>query len=481
MPNRFVRRLISTAAAAALCGCAVGPDYVRPSTPVAPAYKEQGWNPAQPADLSPRGDWWGLFSDPALNGLEARVAVSNQNVAAAEAAYRQAEALVREQRAALLPSIDLTGGATRSGGGSGSGGTVVNAGGGTVVTSGGGSKSTYRASVGASWEADVWGRIRRSVESARGSAQASEADLAAATLSAQATLAADYFDLRQTDLQIALLQQVTAGYQRAQQITQNRFNAGIAPHSDLLQAQSQLASAQADLADLSSSRAAFEHAIAVLVGETPESFSLAADPNWTATAPEIPAGLPSTLLQRRPDIAAAERRAAAASAQIGVETAAWFPSLTLTGSYGFSAAELGKLFAASASVWSYGASVAETLFDAGATRARVSGARAAYDQSVAQYRQTVLAAFQDVEDQLAAQRALAAQQALRRQAAEASEQAATMVFNQYKEGQVAYTDVVTAQAAALTARRTLVQTTAARQTTAVALIQALGGGWTASF
>jgi NodT family efflux transporter outer membrane factor (OMF) lipoprotein len=481
MPNRFVRRLISTAAAAALCGCAVGPDYVRPSTPVAPAYKEQGWNPAQPADLSPRGDWWGLFSDPALNGLEARIAVSNQNVAAAEAAYRQAEALVREQRAALLPSIDLTGGATRSGGGSGSGGTVVNAGGGTVVTSGGGSKSTYRASVGASWEADVWGRIRRSVESARGSAQASEADLAAATLSAQATLAADYFDLRQTDLQIALLQQVTAGYQRAQQITQNRFNAGIAPHSDLLQAQSQLASAQADLADLSSSRAAFEHAIAVLVGETPESFSLAADPNWTATAPEIPAGLPSTLLQRRPDIAAAERRAAAASAQIGVETAAWFPSLTLTGSYGFSAAELGKLFAASASVWSYGASVAQTLFDAGATRARVSGARAAYDQSVAQYRQTVLAAFQDVEDQLAAQRALAAQQALRRQAAEASEQAATMVFNQYKEGQVAYTDVVTAQAAALTARRTLVQTTAARQTTAVALIQALGGGWTASF
>jgi NodT family efflux transporter outer membrane factor (OMF) lipoprotein len=481
MPNRFVRRLISTAAAAALCGCAVGPDYARPSTPVAPAYKEQGWNPAQPADLAPRGDWWSLFSDPALNGLEARVAVSNQNVAAAEAAYRQAEALVREQRAALLPSIDLTGGATRSGGGSGSGGTVVNAGGGTVVTSGGGSKSTYRASVGASWEADVWGRIRRSVESARGSAQASEADLAAATLSAQATLAADYFDLRQTDLQIALLQQVTAGYQRAAQITQNRFNAGIAPHSDLLQAQSQLASAQADLADLSSSRAAFEHAIAVLVGETPESFSLAADPNWTATAPEIPAGLPSTLLQRRPDIAAAERRAAAASAQIGVETAAWFPSLTLTGSYGFSAAELGKLFAASASVWSYGASVAQTLFDAGATRARVSGARAAYDQSVAQYRQTVLAAFQDVEDQLAAQRALAAQQALRRQAAEASEQAATMVFNQYKEGQVAYTDVVTAQAAALTARRTLVQTTAARQTTAVALIQALGGGWTAPF
>ncbi|CAN7558176.1 efflux transporter outer membrane subunit [Phenylobacterium sp. LjRoot225] len=491
MLNRLARSLISGAAAAALCGCAVGPDYVRPSIPVAPAYKEQageaqvatepGWNPARPADLAPRGDWWALFNDATLNGLEARVAVSNQNVAAAEAAYRQAEALVREQRAALLPTLDLSGGATRSGGGSGSGGTVVSSGGGTVVTSGGGSRSTYRASVGASWEADVWGRIRRGVESARGSAQASEADLAAAKLSAQATLAANYFDLRQTDLQIALLQQVTDGYKRALQITQNRFNAGIAPHSDLLQAQSQLASAQADLADLSSTRAAFEHAIAVLVGETPESFSLAVDPSWSAATPDIPAGVPSTLLQRRPDIAAAERRAAAASAQIGVETAAWFPSLTLTGSYGFSASALGKLFSASTSVWSLGASAAQTLFDAGATRARVSGTRAAYDQSVAEYRQTVLAAFQDVEDQLAAQRALAAQHALRRQAAEASEQAATMMLNQYKEGQVAYTDVVTAQATALTARRTFVQTTAARQTTAVALVQALGGGWTAPF
>jgi len=486
MPNRFLRSLTASAAAAALCGCAVGPNYVRPTTPIAPAYKEQagqeqGWNPAQPADLAPRGDWWALFEDPALSALEARVAVSNQNIAAAEAAWRQAEALVREQRAALLPALDLSAGATRSGGGSGSGGTVVNSGGGTVVTSGGGAATRYRASVGASWEPDVWGRIRRGIENARGSAQASEADLAAARLSAQATLAADYFDLRQTDLQIGLLQQVTAGYQRSLQIAQNRFNAGIAPHSDALQAQSQLASAQADLADLSSSRAAFEHAIAVLAGETPESFSIAPDPNWRAATPEIPPGLPSTLLQRRPDIAAAERRAAAASAAIGVETAAWFPSLTLTGSYGFSASQLGKLISAPASVWSYGASLAQTLFDAGATRARVSGARAAYDQTVAQYRQTVLAAFQDVEDQLAAQRALVAEDTLRRQAAEASERAAVMVLNQYKEGQVAYTDVVTAQATALSARRTLVQTTAARQTTAVALVQALGGGWTAPF
>lgn len=486
MLNRHVRSLISTAAAAALCGCAVGPNYVRPAMPVAPAYKEQqaraGWNPAQPADLAPRGDWWSLFNDPVLSGLEARVAISNQNVVAAEAAYRQAEGLVREQRAALLPAVDLSGGVTRSGGGRGSSGTVVSGGGGSVVTGvSGQSTTTYRASANASWEPDVWGRIRRTIEGARGAAQASEADLAGATLSAQATLASDYFDLRQTDAQIILLTEVVDGYRRSLKITQNRFNAGVAPHSDVLQAQTQLASAQGDLADLGNSRAAFEHAIAVLVGETPETFSLPADPSWKGVAPEVPAGLPSTLLQRRPDIAAAERRAASASAQIGVQEAAFFPSLTLSGSYGFSGTQLGKLFDAPSNVWSAGAALAQTLFDAGATRARVSQARAAYDQAVAQYRQTVLAAFQDVEDQLAAQRILATEEGYRRQSADAAQLAATMVLNQYKSGQVAYTDVVTAQATALTARRSVVQATATRQTTAVALVQALGGGWTAPF
>ena len=490
MLNRLVRSLISSAAAAALCGCAVGPNYVRPTTPVAPAYKEQlgkeqqskeGWNPVQPADLAPRGDWWSLFNDPVLASLEARVAISNQNVAAAEAAYRQAEALVREQRAALLPTVDLGGGGTRSGGGRGSSGTVISSGAGSVVTGGSGSSNTYRVNANASWEPDIWGRIRRTIEGARGAAQASEADLAGATLSAQATLASDYFDLRQTDAQIYLLTEVVDGYKRSLQITQNRFNAGIAPHSDVLQAQTQLASAQGDLADLGNSRAAFEHAIAVLVGETPSTFSLPADPKWKGVAPEIPAGVPSTLLQRRPDIAGAERRAASASAQIGVQEAAWFPNLTLSASYGFSAASLGKLLNVSSSVWSYGASVTQTLFDAGATNARVSEARAAYDQSVAEYRQTVLAAFQDVEDQLAAQRILATEEGFRRQSADAGQLAATMVLNQYKSGQVAYTDVVTAQATALTARRAVVQATAVRQTTAVALVQALGGGWTAPF
>ena len=485
MLHRLARSLTSAAAASALAACAVGPDYVRPSAPVATAYKEQGWNPALPADLAPRGAWWSIFNDPALNALADRVAVSNQNVAAAEAAYRQASALVREQRAAFFPTVDLSGAATRSGGGSGSGGTIVTTpgSGGTGVVSGGGgrSSSTYRASGGATWEPDVWGRIRRSVESARGQAQASEADLAAARLSAQATVATSYFQLRQTDLEIALLTQVSEGYGRSLQITRNRYEQGVAPKSDVLQAQSQLASAQADLSGLTRTRAAYEHAIAVLVGESPSSFSLPADPRWGAALPEIPAGVPSTLLQRRPDIAAAERRAASASAQIGVETAAWFPSLTLTGSYGFAAGGIGSLFDASNSLWSIGASAAQLLFDGGATNARIKGARAAYDQTVAEYRQTVLAAFQDVEDQLASQRTLAAEYDLRRQAAADGDQAATMVLNQYKEGQVAYTDVVTAQASALSARRTLVQAAGARQTTAVALVQALGGGWSAPF
>lgn len=492
MTDRLVRTLIAGVAAAAVAGCAVGPDYKRPTVQVAPTYKEgaykeaaaaeraQGWAPAQSGQLAPAKDWWTVFRDPTLSALAARVAVSNQNVAAAEAAYRQARSLVREQRATLFPTVGLDGGVTRSGSGRGTVVTTPGGGGSGVVTSGGGGASTnYRGDVNVGWEADVWGGIRRSVEGAKGAAQASEADLAAATLSAQAELATNYFDLRAADAQIALLTEVVDGYQRSATITRNRYEAGVAPHSDLLQAQTQLASTQADLKDLQRSRAVFEHAIAVLVGDTPEAFSLPADPNWRGAVPEVPAGVPSTLLQRRPDIAAAERRAASASAQIGVETSAYFPSFILTGSYGFATSELAQFFNASSNVWSFGLSAAQTLFNAGATRARVAGARAGYDQAVAQYRQTVLAAFQDVEDQLAAQRSLAEQHELRRQAAAAGARAATMVFNQYRAGQVAYTDVVTAQATALNAQRSAVQVAAARQTTAVALIAALGGGWTA--
>jgi NodT family efflux transporter outer membrane factor (OMF) lipoprotein len=488
MPNRLVRTLINGAAMAGLSACAVGPNYVRPKLETAPAYKEaapakeQGWSPAQPADLSPRDDWWTLFHDPALNGLASRVSVSNQNVAAAEAAYRQAEALLRGQRATLFPTFEVDAGVTRSGGGRGTIITSPGGGGTSVVSGGGGQASTaYRANIGGSWSPDVWGRIRRSIEGARGQAQASEADLAAARLSAQGSLAASYFNLRENDVEIALLTDTVEGYRRSLQITQNRYNAGIAPHSDALQAQTQLSNAEATLLDLSRTRAAFEHAIAVLVGETPETFSIAADPHWTAPVPQIPAGVPSALLQRRPDVAAAERRAAAASAQIGVAVAAYFPDLTLTGSYGYTGNELTRLFSAGSNVWSFGASLAETVFDAGARGAQVSASRAAYDQAVAQYRQTALTALQEVEDQLAAQRALAAEYDHRREAADAATKAAVMVLNQYREGQVDYTSVVTAQASALTAQQSLAQATAARQTTAVSLVQALGGGWSAPF
>ncbi len=480
----FRTLLAAAAAASTLSACAVGPNYVRPPVATAPAFKEPahapGWTPAQPADTVLKTDWWTLFGDPVLNELEAKVAVSNQNVVAAEAGYRQAEALVREQKAAFFPTLSLNGSGARSGSGGGSGSsTIITGPGGAVSTSGGKASNTYRASLGATWEPDLWGRIRREVQSAGANAQASAADLAGARLSAQGALATDYFDLRELDAETVLLTETVTGYQRSLKIAQNRFNAGIAPHSDVLQAESQLASTQADLADLGRQRATFEHAIAVLTGQAPETFALAAQPNWNPAIPEVPVSVPSVLLQRRPDVAAAERKAAAASAQIGVAVSAYFPSLSLTGSYGYSANELSGLISASNSLWSYGLSAAETLFDGGLRKGQVAAARASYDQAVAQYRQAALTAFQNVEDQLAATRALAAEYDLRRQAAAASEAAAQMVVNQYSAGQVAYTNVVTAQATALSARRSLAQSAASRQTTAVALIQGLGGGWTA--
>lgn len=457
----FAPRLLPTAGLAALlAGCAVGPAYQRPTTPEPVAYKAlEGWKTASPADHLARGDWWSVLGDPELDALAARVKVSNQTVASAEAAYRQARALVREQRASLFPAVDLTGSGTRSGGD-------------TTTTS-----RRYQASIGASWEPDVWGRLRKGVENASASAQASAADLAAAQLSAQGELVVNYLGLRQTDIEIALIGATAEGYQRALAITQNRYAAGIAPKSDVLQAQSQLASAQSDLVGLERTRATYENAMAVLVGEAPSAFRIAAKVDWTAAQPFIPAGVPSTLLERRPDIAGAERRVAAANAEIGVARAAFFPTFSLSGSTGGGSARLGDLFSSSANTWSLGLSAAQTLFDAGARRAQVAQARAAYDAAVADYRQTVLTAFQDVENQLTAVRVLERQDALQQTAATAADQTEQMLLNQYKAGQVAYTDVVTAQASALSARRTLAATRIARQTAAVSLIQALGGGW----
>jgi NodT family efflux transporter outer membrane factor (OMF) lipoprotein len=461
---------LAGSALALLSACAVGPAYEKPqvaATALPATYKAlDGWKPATPGDLVDRGDWWILLGDPQLDALIGKVNVSNQTIAAAEANYRQARAIVREQRASLFPTVDLSGSATKAGGSA----SVNNA-------SGSGNATRYQVGIGASWEPDLWGRIRAGVSGAKASAQASEADLAGARLSMQGELAVNYLGLRQTDAEIALVAKTVEGYQRSLTITQNRYNAAIAPKSDVLQATTQLAGAQADLESLRQTRATYENAIATLVGEPASSFKLAADPAWSARIPEIPAGVPSTLLERRPDIAAAERRVAAANADIGVARAAFFPTIGLSAAGNSSASGLGNLFSASANTWSLGLSAAQTLFDAGARKARVEQARASYDATVADYRQTALSAFEDVENQLTAVGALERRYALLKTSSDAADQTEQMLLNQYKAGQVAYTDVVQAQASALSARRALLTAAVARQTTAVALVQALGGGW----
>ncbi|HEX6703386.1 MAG TPA: efflux transporter outer membrane subunit [Albitalea sp.] len=457
--------------AAMLAACAHAPSADAPSAPLSAQFKETppGWIEAAPADTLERGPWWSLFGDPVLDALAPKVEVSNQDIAAAAAAYAQARALVREQRASLFPSLSLSGSASRSGGERAS----------TSSAGGGGASNNFQLDLGASWEPDVWGRIGGAVSAAGAQAQASAADLAAARLSAQAEFVTDYLSLREAEAEATLLRSTIEGYSRSLQIAKNRYDAGVAPKSDVLQAQTQLANAQADLAALERQRGQLEHAMAVLSGQAPADFRLPPG-DWNATAlPGVPLGLPSALLQRRPDIAAAERRVAAANAQIGVARAAFFPSLTLSGNAGQGAARIGDLFNASAFTWSLGVALAQTLFDAGARSARVDQARAGWEQSVAQYRQTVLGALQNVEDQLVAARVLEQQQALRRQASEAADQTEQQVMNRYRAGQVGYTDVVSAQASALSARRALIQAGAARQASAVALIQALGGGWNA--
>lgn len=456
------------AAAALLAGCASAPPYQPPAMPGADSYKEAppGWIAAVPADTLERGPWWRLFDDPTLDALAQRVQVSNQNIASAVAAYEQARALVREQRASLFPAVSLSAGASRAGGN-------ANA----RVGAAGNGGERFQLALDASWAPDVWGRLGGAVSAAQARAQASEADLAAARLSAIGELATNYFALREADAESGLLRDTITGYERSLQIARNRYAAGIVPKSDVLQAQTQLANARADLAGLERQRDQLEHAIAVLVGEHPSRFSVP-PAAWRGDAmPAVPIGVPSALLQRRPDIAAAERRVAAANAQIGVARAGYFPNFTISASDGQSAARLGDLLASSANAWSLGLSVAQVLFDAGATTARVDEARAVWQQASAQYRQTVLVALQAVEDQLVAARVLEQQQALRREASQAADQTETEVMNRYKAGQVSYAEVVSAQVSAWNARRALLQATASQQTAAVALVQALGGDW----
>jgi outer membrane protein TolC len=446
-------RLTVLALALGLGGCAVGPAYERPAAlpagPVPAIYKGvnaplPGWEPAAPADALERGPWWQLFNDPELDRLSRQVEVANQNIAVAVANYAQARSIVAQQRASLFPVVSLGAGGDRAGGGrSGSSGDTNR-----------GAASAYRLQIGASWEPDVFGRLRTAVDAAEASAQASAADLASVRLAALGELAINYFSLRQTDAQIGMLAATIEGYERVLQITSNRFAAGVSARSDVLQAQTQLATARSDALGLQRSRAELEHAIAV------------------------PVGVPSTLLQRRPDIAAAERDVAVANADIGIARSAYFPTFGLSASYGNNTSRVGDLFSLSNAAWSFGLSAAQTLFNAGATRASVEGAEARQQATVANYRQVVLTAFADVENGLAATRVLEQQQQLRVEAAEAAGLVEQQILNRYQAGQVSYTEVVQAQVTALNARRQLVQVQADRQTAAVALIQALGGGWT---
>jgi NodT family efflux transporter outer membrane factor (OMF) lipoprotein len=461
-------------AGAALAGCAVGPNYQRPGVATPPTFKEaQGWIPANPADGLDKGAWWSLFNDPALDELEAKVEVSNQNLAAAEAAYRQAHALVAEDRAQLFPVVSLSGSATRNG--RGRGGAVASGG----AASAAGTSNTFQVGADASWAPDLWGKIRRTVEGAHASAQASAADVANARLTAQSELAADYIQLRLADADKALLQETVSAYARSLEVTTNRYKAGVAAKSDVLTAQTQLINAKTSLTDLDRQRTQAEHAIAVLVGQPPVTFSIAPLADWSPAPPPTPLVAPSSLLQRRPDVAAAERSTAAANAQIGVKIAAYFPDLSLSGSYGVSSAAVAHLFSSSATLWSLGADVSETVLDFGARKAGVAEARAAYDQTVAQYRQTVLSAFQNVEDALAAARVLQDEAALDTQSAASAAENQQISMNEYKAGTVDYTTVAAAQATALNAKQALLNVQAERMTEAVDLIQALGGGWSA--
>jgi NodT family efflux transporter outer membrane factor (OMF) lipoprotein len=458
-----------------LSACAVGPDYQRPLVPVPSAFKEAGWSPGVPADGAERGAWWLIYGDPTLDVLERQVDLSNQNLKAAEAAYTQAAALVRAARAGLFPTLNANAFVERQGNGGGS--SHIRSGGGGAKTS----STITQFDLGGtlSWELDVWGRIRRTVEANEASAQASAGDLASARLSAQATLAIDYLELRIADELKRLLDSAAAAYAQSLQITRNQYAAGVAARSDVAQAETQLKTTQAQAINVGVQRAQLEHAIAILIGMAPADFSIA-PVRLAAEVPPIPAGVPSALLQRRPDIAAAERRAAAANAQIGVALAAYYPDLTLNGSLTYASTAFAGLLGTSNRVWALGPQLAQTLFNGGLTEAQVDEARAVWEQSAATYRQTVLTAFQQVEDQLSTLRVLETQAAIQAEAVASAHEAERLFLNQYKAGTVAYTSVVTAQTAALSNEQTALTVFENRLTASVALIQALGGGWDTS-
>jgi NodT family efflux transporter outer membrane factor (OMF) lipoprotein len=478
MKYRIAAGSLAIIASAGLSSCMVGPNYQKPAAIVPVAYKEApGWTQAQPADAMPKGDWWSLYNDPDLDRLEPLVAVSNQTLAADYFAYQQALAIVAETQGGLYPTVGLTGSATRSAQGNSGGGSVsTHAGSGAFSFSSGGARTsgTFEGSV--DWTPDIWGKIRRQVQGDIAAAQVSAADLANATLSAQATLASDYVDLRAADSNISLLQQTVAAYQRSLQITQNQYNAGVAAASDVITARTQLEGARAQLISAGEARAQYEHAIAVLTGHAPSELTLPPGALMT-TIPVVPAGLPSTLLQRRPDIAAAERGMAEQNAQIGVAEAAFYPTISLSALGGFSADPINGLFSLSNSLWSLGTNASETLFQGGTRTATVRAAEFGYDESIATYRQTVLSAFQAVENDLSNLRILAEQAQAEQAAVTDATQAVQIALNEYEAGTQAYTTVVTAQTTLLADQENALTVQQNRLLASIALIQDLGGGW----
>jgi NodT family efflux transporter outer membrane factor (OMF) lipoprotein len=455
----IVRGALVAASFALLTACAVGPNYKRPALDASTAYKEQdGWKPSEPNDALDRGPWWQIFNDEVLNGLESQLNISNENVKAAAAAVEEARALVRQAQAGFWPSLSANASRTRT------------------VTADTKPDTVTSAGLSANWDIDLWGQIRRTTESDRASMQASDAALASARLAAQAALATDYFELRAQDQLQIILNDIVAAEQQSLKITENRYRVGVAAKADVVTAQTQLLTSQADQVNAPLQRAILEHAIAVLVGEQPAKFSV--DPAaMRADVPTVPPGLPSTLLERRPDVAQAERQVAAANAQIGVAISAYFPSLTITGSDDYRGNTISHLIRTANRVWAIGPSVALSVFDAGLRRAQVAQARAAYEVRVDDYRQTVLASLQQVEDDIATLRILEQRAVIEESVVKAAREAETLTLNQYKAGTVPYSSVISAQTTRLTSEENALNVLSGRLQASVALIQGLGGGW----
>jgi NodT family efflux transporter outer membrane factor (OMF) lipoprotein len=470
--RRHTMAIVGLASMLLLAGCTVGPKYVRPPAATPPAYKEAGnWKTAQPSDQSLRGNWWEIFQDPQLNALEEQVTISNQNLKVAQAQYTQARALVRFNRAAYFPTVAVAPSVTR---------TKVS-GNRPPQTSifNGRTNTDFQLPVEFAYEVDAWGQVRRNVESFREQAQASAADLATVNLSAHAQLALFYFEARSLDAQEQLLNSTVQAYEQALQLNQTRFEGGVGSEVEVEQAKTQLETTRAQAIDVGVARAQFEHAVAVLIGKPPASFSLPPLPLSTPPPP-VPAGVPSELLERRPDIASSERLMAAANARIGVAKAAYYPLINLTGDGGFESGTITTLLQGPSGFWSVGVSAFQTVFDAGRRRAASDQAIAVYDQTVATYRETVLTGFQQVEDNLAALRILEKEAQTQNEAVIAAQKSLDLSIQRYKGGVTSYLEVTVAQSAALSDEVTAVNILGRRMVAAVQLIQALGGGWDSS-